>query len=125
VAARHPRPRAEKSCASARQQQVSAASRQPSLRSGFTVSSVLFPVNQLLPPSPRAAPWNLKPLELEVLRACRETYRLALARQNHTASSVRGEQPVVFGPSASTAFHPTSVTIAIRPSIKGWNKKGT
>jgi len=94
VPARHPRPPRKKDCASARRQQVSAASRQPSLRSGFTVSSVLFPVNQLLPPSPARDLWSLA-----------RTWRVH-GRARTTRLLPYAARPVVFGPPTSTAFHP-------------------
>jgi hypothetical protein len=72
-----------------------------SLRNGFTAYSALSPVNGFLATvAGGIAPTNLTP---------------APRRQDHT-SSPYASAPFVIGTFASTASHPASVTIAIRPS---------
>jgi hypothetical protein len=80
----------------------------------LTVSSGLSSVNQLLPPSPARDLWSLA-----------RSLARAWARQDHTACSVRGDSRSSSAPPRPPHSTPTSVTIAIRPSIKGWNKTGT
>jgi hypothetical protein len=87
----HPRTLAQKGCARARRPQVQAESHRPSPAQWFTAYSVLFPVNQLLPPSYSQCLWSFATTWRLHRRA--RTTRLRRPRMRRTS----------IGPSASTA----------------------